>query len=697
MKHTVTALTLFLGLLALGQSSPHGELAITCEQCHTTQDWINLQDPPAFDHQQTSFKLMAAHRQASCKACHQSLVFEEAEPQCASCHTDIHQARFGEDCESCHVDTVWEVRMNMIQRHQQTLFPLLGEHARLDCEACHDQQTRHEFSFTSNDCQACHLSDFDLTTNPNHVLAGFSTDCVPCHDVTAADWAPARFQHPASFPLVQGHAVQDCQACHENGFQGTPTDCVSCHLTDYQATVNPNHATNQFSTDCQACHTISAWSPATFDHNQTQFPLAGAHVPLDCLDCHSQGYTNTPTDCIACHQTDYDQVPDPNHVASQFSTDCTLCHTTNAWSPATFDHNQTQFPLAGAHAPLDCLDCHSEGYTNTPTDCIACHQTDYDQVPDPNHVASQFSMDCTLCHTINAWSPATFDHNQTQFPLAGAHAPLDCLDCHSQGYTNTPTDCIACHQTDYDQVPDPNHVSNQFSTDCTLCHTTNAWSPATFDHNQTQFPLAGAHAPLDCLDCHSQGYSNTPTDCLACHQTDYNQVPDPNHVSNQFSTDCTLCHSTNAWSPATFDHNQTQFPLAGAHAPLDCLDCHSQGYANTPTDCVACHQIDYTNAIDPNHLAAQFPTTCEDCHNTADWNDANFNHMFPIYSGQHRNEWDTCADCHVNPNNFEQFSCIDCHAHPRSDMDDEHDEVNGYVYESMACYACHPNGEEDER
>jgi hypothetical protein len=27
-------------------------------------------------------------------------------------------------------------------------------------------------------------------------------------------------------------------------------------------------------------------------------------------------------------------------------------------------------------------------------------------------------------------------------------------------------------------------------------------------------------------------------------------------------------------------------------------------------------------------------------------------------------------------------------------MDNEHDEVSGYVYESNACYSCHPDGED---
>ena len=49
------------------------------------------------------------------------------------------------------------------------------------------------------------------------------------------------------------------------------------------------------------------------------------------------------------------------------------------------------------------------------------------------------------------------------------------------------------------------------------------------------------------------------------------------------------------------------------------------------------------------------------------------------------------------PASFEVFTCLTCHEHRRSEMDDEHDEVRGYVYESTACYSCHPDGEDDLR
>jgi hypothetical protein len=82
--------------------------------------------------------------------------------------------------------------------------------------------------------------------------------------------------------------------------------------------------------------------------------------------------------------------------------------------------------------------------------------------------------------------------------------------------------------------------------------------------------------------------------------------------------------------------------------------------------------------------------TCESCHKASDpdWNRAVFTHTWFPLSGPHNV---TCAQCHTTPNTFAVFSCTVCHG--RSQMDDKHlGKVSGYVYDSNACYACHPNG-----
>jgi hypothetical protein len=285
--------------------------------------------------------------------------------------------------------------------------------------------------------------------------------------------------------------------------------------------------------------------------------------------------------------------------------------------------------------------------------------------------------------------------------LTGAHVTLSCQSCHRSGpFRLAPSDCYGCHQANFEGVSDPNHVTNQFDHNCLTCHSTAAWNPATFDHNNTSFPLTGAHVNTACNLCHANGqYHGTPTDCWSCHAANYNGVSDPNHVTNQFDHNCLTCHSTAAWNPATFDHNNTSFPLTGAHVNTACNLCHINGqYHGTPTDCYFCHQTDYNGTSNPNHQAAHFPTTCVTCHNTSAWTPATFDHdgpYFPIYSGHHAGTWTTCADCHTNPADFAVFSCITCHEHSQSRMNNAHSEVSGYVYDSQHCYTCHPRGNAD--
>jgi hypothetical protein len=239
-------------------------------------------------------------------------------------------------------------------------------------------------------------------------------------------------------------------------------------------------------------------------------------------------------------------------------------------------------------------------------------------------------------------------------------------------------------------------VASNFPKTCQSCHSTSAWRPASaIDHNKTRFPLTGAHQRVDCARCHVGGrFTGTPTDCYACHQANYNGASNPSHKG--FPTSCQSCHTTNAWRPASFDHNKTRFKLTGAHQRVECARCHAGGrYAGTPTDCFACHQTDYNNTSNPNHRAAGFPTNCQSCHTTNAWRPASFNHdgsFFPIYSGRHRGAWSSCSDCHTNPGNYRAFECINCHAHQRSETDGHHREVNGYSYSSPACYRCHPRG-----
>ncbi len=257
--------------------------------------------------------------------------------------------------------------------------------------------------------------------------------------------------------------------------------------------------------------------------------------------------------------------------------------------------------------------------------------------------------------------------------------------------------CYSCHQADYNRAE--NHVSQNYPHECEMCHNTTTWDDATFNHSATSFPLTGAHQTVDCSSCHQSGFAGTPTQCESCHQTDFNNTTNPNHQAIGISTDCQTCHTTNpGWQPASFPIHNNFYELLGAHANIsNCADCHNGNYNSTPNECYGCHADNYSNTTNPNHQAIGFGTDCQSCHTQNAWQPATFDHdaqYFPIYSGKHAGTWnDDCSSCHTQPNNYSIFSCVTCHEHNQLDTDDHHQGVQGYIYESNACYACHPTGE----
>ena len=361
--------------------------------------------------------------------------------------------------------------------------PLTGQHASLDCSACH---ANGRYAGTPSQCEACHA----VETPANH----FSGDCAACH--TSVSWSDVHFDHTLA-------GTKDCQSCHlrdkpDNHFTGQcsqchststwqnavfnhqaagATDCLDCHVKDKPA--------NHFSGQCSQCHNTSNWRNAIFNHK-----AAGAtdcqtchskdkpanHFSGQCSQCHNtsswqEGTFNHQavgaTDCLDCHTKD----KPANHSSGQ----CSQCHNTSDWSDATFDHQ-----AAGA------------------TDCLSCHNKDR---PD-NHPSGQ----CSQCHNTSNWRDATFNHQ-----AAGA------------------TDCQSCHSSD--------RPANHFSGQCSQCHNTSSWNDASLSHS---FPMNHANANGDCSKCHPSGGADWT--CYTCHdQQKMEQKHSEEGISN-ISTRCVDCH-----------------------------------------------------------------------------------------------------------------------------------------------------------
>ena len=683
-----------------GTANPHGTFNAPCADCHRADAWRPVAIPANYKHAEDRFPLEGAHAQAACTACHTRLDFTGVSATCTSCHRDIHQGEFGATCARCHSTRSFLDATQMRRLHQLSAFPLTGSHMALECDACHSPRApgHHAFVNLPTNCASCHMADYQRSRTPPHASSGFPTTCETCHATTA--WSGVPFDHATTqFPLTGAHRAAACTSCHADGvYRGKPTTCVSCHQADYNRSASPPHAAAGFPTTCQTCHTTTAWTGAPFDHNTTQFALTGAHRATPCASCHADGvYRGKPTTCVSCHQSSYSQTTTPPHGAAGFATTCQSCHNTTTWTDAVFDHNTTQFALTGAHRALTCANCHVDGvYRGKPTTCVSCHQAKYSQTTTPPHAAAGYSTTCETCHNTTTWNDAVFDHATTLFPLTGAHRAVNCAACHADGvYRGKPTTCVSCHQTKYNQTTSPPHAAAGFPTMCETCHNTTAWPGAVFDHNATMFPLAGAHRAVSCAACHADGvYRGKSTACVSCHQTDFNRTTNPAHAPAGFPSTCESCHTVTAWTPATFNHSATAFPLTGAHSTAVCSACHGDGvYRGKPTTCVSCHQTDYAGTTNPNHAAAQFPTDCASCHTTTQWLGATFDHdgkYFPIYSGMHRGQWSTCATCHTNPANYALFDCLSCHG--KSQTDNDHRGRTGYVYASQNCYACHPRG-----
>ncbi len=422
------------------------------------------------------------------------------------------------------------------------------------------------------------------------------------------------------------------------------------------------HSHAELTNQCKACH-VAFWE---LDKMADRCLACHTAISIELADPHSlhgvvsRNYSNLS--CRDCH-TDHNG---PNGVLTDMDVN-------------TFPHEALGYALSGHQrlgtgVSFQCGDCHSDNHYS-PFDqsvCETCHRQ-LDATFTVAHTLT-FGKDCLACHDGVDTYGDDFDHNTFPFPLTGKHVDADCSQCHLSARSipdmqAAPVDCFSCHAED-----DPHQ--GRFGPDCAACHTSAGWKPAQFDHNLAAFKLEGKHADVACEDCHKDGiYKGTPVDCYACHAED-------DAHDGEYGTACNACHTSSGWLPATFDHSLSNFPLDGAHAGLECTQCHVNNiFAGTSTVCVACHQ-------DPPFHIGLFGTECQSCHTTSAWVPARYdrNHPFPVNHGQAA----TCRDCHAT--SLSAWTCFTCHA--QAEMQNKHSEEG--IADFSDCLRCHPTGQEGE-
>ena len=409
---------------------------------------------------------------------------------------------------------------------------------------------------------------------------------------------------------------EKCNSCH-NTAEKTKQDklCLNCHdHKDIASDIKQNrgfHGRIKMPSQnaCKQCHRehrgrgaeITAFTVASFDHNNTDFKLKGEHVVLDCKTCHKQNkkYREAPSTCYSCHKKQ------DIHKGS-LGNKCEKCHVETGWKSSGFDHDKTDFPLRGGHKKISCQLCHiNNEFKNTPKTCFQCHNL--------NDVhGRRYGTKCHTCHTENEWKKTKFDHaRDANYKLTGKHLTAKCDSCHT-GYLykqKLSTVCFNCHRND-----DEHKGKN--GKKCNECHNTRGWGTSQFDHNKgTDFPLTGKHKTVLCDSCHRGAVDKKlPKDCYSCHK-----YSDPH--SGKLGGNCAQCHNTYGWNKKIFfDHDISRFPLIGIHAVTACEECHlTQDYKGTDMQCFTCHES-------RDEHKGRLGQNCGYCHNPNSWKTWLFDH-----------------------------------------------------------------------
>ena len=207
---------------------------------------------------------------------------------------------------------------------------------------------------------------------------------------------------------------------------------------------------------------------------------------------------------------------------------------------------------------------------------------------------------------------------------------------------------------------------------CRECHTERNWKEIPFDHDKTRYPLLGKHRPAKCESCHR----DYQADFVATHVRDWGAT-------------CRGCHEGTDRFTA-FRHDTTDFRLVGAHVRTQCAACHTgtrtfAAFAKAPNTCAGCHREEDAHR-------GRFGTDCGACHNPSRWDDAEFDHTFPLNHGGETSI--ACATCHTEMPSFRTYTCYGCHEHAPAIIREEH--LDEGIRDFRNCFECHRTGTKDE-
>jgi len=385
LKKKHTYLGLKTNCLDCHEDYHQGELSQKCLICH---DQYKFRPAPKFDHNNTNYKLTGKHFDLECTKCHIITIKRNRDYQqfkgldyknCVPCHQDKHKNKFGQECNKCHTVESFQIIKKIGEfDHNQTNYPLVGSHSKVNCKSCH-KQSDYTLPIKHNLCKDCHI-DYH---NGQFTKKSVNPDCKECHNLNgfSIPLYTVDRHNTTIFPLKGAHVATPCLSCHKKttkwSFRNIGKGCVDCHSDIHKSYLSEKYYPKQ---TCENCHNEIKWANIRFDHNSTGYQLIGMHQKQSCRACHyakKQRFSELNTSCIQCHQDIHYKQFEVNG-----SSDCLKCHSYFNWQAEKFNHKNAAFKLDGKHINVACVKCHPETnsggnyytlYKTKKTKCEDCH------------------------------------------------------------------------------------------------------------------------------------------------------------------------------------------------------------------------------------------------------------------------------------------------------------------------------------
>jgi hypothetical protein len=186
---------------------------------------------------------------------------------------------------------------------------------------------------------------------------------------------------------------------------------------------------------------------------------AHTEIANDCFECHTPFLGSKPEKCIKCHQVSEIGIKttegqfiggERKNVAFHqelIEDDCVACHS---------DHNGVM-----AFRPISHFS-HELVKGAMRERCQGCHTNPNDSLH------SKIKENCSDCHVIEAWKPATLDHDK--YFRFDRHHPADCESCHMDNNYNSYT-CYGCHEHSRSNIRGEHHEEGIYNYEnCVECH-----------------------------------------------------------------------------------------------------------------------------------------------------------------------------------------------------------------------------------